>query len=168
MRAYVPAVDRAHLARPQAEMPALRHADGLEQTLRPKADPKQHPEAFYHGLRLCGTDGSNFSLANTPQVKKTMTKAISRRAKAAFAKIGVSTLIELGLHNPIGAAIALRGESEMALAHHLIHQLPEKSLWINDRYYGVPCVVSAIAHAYPEGGREFLLRARRNLKARVV
>jgi hypothetical protein len=56
----------------------------------------------------------------------------------------------------------------MRLAHCLIPQLPKKSLWINDRYYGVPSLVVAIAEAHPEGGREFLLRVRRNLKVRVV
>ena len=25
--------------------------------LKPKAEPERHPEAFYHGLRLCGVDG---------------------------------------------------------------------------------------------------------------
>jgi hypothetical protein len=140
----------------------------LEAALSPKAKPKEHPEAFYHGLRLCGTDGSSFSVANTPQVKKTMTKAVSRRTKAAFAKVGVVTLVELGLHNPIGAAIGPAGESEMALAHYLIHELPEKSLWISDRYYGVPSLVMKIAELYPEGGREFLLRVRRNLKVRIL
>ena len=140
----------------------------LEAALSPKAKPKEHPEAFYQGLRLCGTDGSSFSVANTPQVKKTMTKAVSRRRKAAFAKVGLVTLVELGLHNPIGAAIGPAGESEMALAHYLIHELPEKSLWISDRYYGVPSLVLKIAEAYPEGGREFLLRVRHNIKVRVV
>lgn len=140
----------------------------LEAALSPKARLKEHPEAFYHGLRLCGTDGSSFSIANTPQVKKTAKKAVSRRSRAAFAKVGVVTLVELGLHNPIAAAIGPAGESEMALAHDVLHRLPEKSLWISDRYYGVPSLVLGIGEAYPEGGREFLLRARSNLKARVV
>jgi hypothetical protein len=140
----------------------------LEAALRPKAKPKEHPEAFYHGLRLCGTDGSRFSVANTPQIKKTMSKAVSRRSKAAFAKVGVVTLVELGLHNPIGAAIGPKGESEMALAQRLIDQLPEQSLWISDRYYGVPSLVITLGEVYPEGGREFLLRVRRNIKVRVV
>ena len=35
-----------------------------------KADPKRHLGAFYHGLRLLGIDGSQFSVSNTPQNKK--------------------------------------------------------------------------------------------------
>src|SRR5512137_1724586 len=55
----------------------------MEMALKPKADRRQHPRAFYHGLRLCGLDGSRFSVANTPQVKAQMSKAHSRRLKAA-------------------------------------------------------------------------------------
>jgi hypothetical protein len=45
---------------------------GLSAALKPKADPARHPDAFYQGLRLCGIDGSTFSVANTPQIKKRM------------------------------------------------------------------------------------------------
>jgi hypothetical protein len=47
----------------------------LEEALIPQALPTQHPEAFYQGLRLCGLDGSSFSVANTPQVKESLSKA---------------------------------------------------------------------------------------------
>jgi hypothetical protein len=63
--------------------------------LKPKAEPKRHPDAFYHGLRLCGVDGSTFSVTNTPQVKKRMRKAKSRRGRAAFPKVGVAVLVEI-------------------------------------------------------------------------
>jgi len=42
----------------------------MSAALKPKAQPGKHAEAFYHGLRLCGVDGSLFSVTNTPQVKK--------------------------------------------------------------------------------------------------
>ena len=51
----------------------------MASALEPKADPKQHLDAFYHGLRLCGLDRSRFSINNTPQVKRQMKKARSRR-----------------------------------------------------------------------------------------
>lgn len=140
----------------------------LEHSLKLKAQPKIHPHAFYQGLRLCGSDGSLFPIANTPQVKKQMTKAVSRRSKAAFAKIGVVTLVELGLHNPIGAAIGIKGESEMVLARQLIEHLPPESLWICDRYYGVPCLIVELDQIHPQGDRHFLLRVRRNIKSKVL
>jgi hypothetical protein len=161
-------ISDAALSQRRAVLPWQVFESILECALRPRAKLREHPEAFYQGLRLCGTDGTRFSVPNTPQNKKAMIKATSRRSKAAFAQVGVVTLVELGLHNPIGAAIGAAGESEMALAERLIDQLPEGSLWISDRYYGLPSVVMRIGEVYPKGGREFLLRVRSNLKARGV
>ena len=140
----------------------------LEETLEPKAQARKHPQAFYQGLRLCGTDGSQFSVANTPQVKKQMSKAVSRRGQAAFAKIGVATLVELGLHNPIAAAIGPQGESEMVLARQLIDRLPPQSLWICDRYYGVPSLIMEFDEIHGPGDRHFLLRVRGNIKSTLL
>jgi hypothetical protein len=133
--------------------------------LKPKGDPVRHPEAFYHGLRLCGVDGSLFSVTNTPQVKKQMRKARSRRGRAAFPKVGVAVLVELGLHNPLAAALGAKGESEMVLAKQVLSAQPKKSLVINDRYYGVPeLLVGLLA----EDQRHFLVRVRKNLQRRFL
>lgn len=136
--------------------------------LKPRAQAREHPNAFYAGLRLCGVDGSQFSVANTPQVKKGMRKAKSRRQRAAFAKVGVGVLVELGIHNPIAASIGNQGESEMTLAQKILPHLPEKSLLIADRYYGVAKVIGLFKELHPTGKREFLLRVRSNLKGRVL
>ena len=140
----------------------------LSSALKPRAQAKEHPSAFYAGLRLCGVDGSQFSVANTPQVKRQMKKARSRRQRAAFAKVSVGVLVELGIHNPIAAAIGSQGESEMALAQRILPHLPEKSLLIGDRYYGVAKVIGLLKELHPKGNREFLLRVRSNLKSRVL
>ena len=140
----------------------------MEEALVPKATPSQHPEAFYQGLRLCGLDGSRFSVANTPQVKESLRKANTRRHKAAFAKVGVAVLVELGLHNPIAAAIGPKDESEMVLSRQLLDRMPEKSLLIGDRYYGQPALLIQFKEMQPEGQREFLIRVKGNLKRRVL
>ncbi len=140
----------------------------MEAVLGPKAQEKKHPEAFYHGLRLCGADGSLLSIGNTPQVKKRMRKAKSRRCKAAFAKVGVAVLLELGIRNPLAAAIGPRGESEMVLARQLLDKLPEKSLFLADRYYGVPVLLIELKELHPDGRREFLVRVKRTMKRRVL
>ena len=140
----------------------------MEEALVPKARPKQLPEAFYQGLRLCGLDGSLFSVANTPQVKERLSKAKTRRHKAAFAKVGVAVLVELGLHNPIAAAIGPKEESEMVLSRQLLDRLPAKSLLLSDRYYGQPVLLIEFKETNPEGQREFLVRAKGNLKRRLL
>jgi hypothetical protein len=133
--------------------------------LKPKAEPERHPDAFYHGLRLCGVDGSTFSVTNTPQVKKQMRKAKSRRGRAAFAKVGVAVLVELGLHNPLAAALGAQGESEMVLAQRVLAAQPAKSLLLGDRYYGVGEVLVGLS---AQDQRHFLVRVRKHLQRRFL
>ena len=140
----------------------------LSESLRPKAKLPLHSDAFYKGLRLCGADGTLFSVANTPQAKKKMKKARSRRSRAAFAKVGVVVLVELGLHNPIAAAIDPNGKSEAYLADQVIIKLPPQSLYLADRYHGNPKQLIAFRRTHPDGQREFLIRVRSNIKSRVL
>ena len=153
------------LAQRRALMPLDVFQGMMSAALKPKADPAQHPEAFYDGLRLCGIDGSTFSVTNTPQVKKRMRKARSRRGRAAFPKVGVAVLVELGLHNPLAAALGPEGESEMVLAKRLLPAQPEKSLLISDRYYGAPAL---LVNLPAEGQRHFLVRVKGNLQRRLL
>src|SRR5271166_2193174 len=148
------------LSQRRALLPATLFEQIMAAALRPKARPAQHPQAFYHGLRLCGLDGSQFSVANTPQVKKQLRKAKSRRGRAAFPKVGVAVMVELGLHNPLAAAIGTRGESEMVLAKNVLAAQPEKSLLIMDRYYGTAQLLVGLP---AERERHFLVRVKRNL-----
>ena len=133
-----------------------------------KAQEKNHPEAFYQGLRLCGADGSLLSISNTPQVKKQMRKAKSRRCKAAFAKVAVAVLLELGIRNPLAAAIGTRGESEMTLSRQLLDKLPENSLFMADRYYGVPVLLIELKELHPDGHREFLVHYDREIRLGIL
>jgi len=153
------------LAQRRALLPLEIFEGMMEAALKPKADPTRHADAFYHGLRLCGVDGSAFSVTNTPQVKKRMKKARSRRGRAAFPKVGVAVMVELGLHNPLAAALGPNGESEMVLAKRVLSAQPEKSLLISDRYYGVPALLIGLP---AEGDRHCLVRVKTNLKRRLL
>src|ERR1017187_4189097 len=153
------------LAQRRALLPPAVFEQLISAALKPKGDPKLHPEAFYHGLRLCGVDGTQFSVTNTPQVKKQMRKARSRRGRAAFPKVGAVVMVELGLHNPLAAALGVKGESEMVLAHRVLSAQPEKSLLINDRYYGVPGLLVGLPGS---GDRHLLVRVKKNLQRRLL
>jgi len=153
------------LAQRRALLPPAVFEELMGAALKPKADPVRHPEAFYHGLRLCGVDGSLFSVTNTPQVKKQMRKARSRRGRAAFPKVGVAVMVELGLHNPLAAALGVKGESEMVLAKQVLSVQPAKSLLLSDRYYGVAQLLVGL---FGEEERHFLVRVKRNLKRRLL
>lgn len=136
--------------------------------LQRRADPKQHPQAFWHGLRLMTLDGTRAALRNTPAILRGFKKAISRRMKAAFAQVQAVVLLETGLHNPVAAAIGGKGESELALALRLVVQLMAGDLLLADRLYGVQKVVAQLLARTREVGAEFLVRVRQNLKARVL
>jgi hypothetical protein len=153
------------LAQRRALLPLEIFEGLMDAALKPKADPVDHADAFYQGLRLCAVDGSSFSVTNTPQVKKQMQKARTRRGRAAFPKVGVAVMVELGLHNPLAAALGAKGESEMVLAKRVLSAQPEKSLVINDRYYGTPALLVGLSG---EGDRHFLVRVKAKLQRRLL
>lgn len=136
--------------------------------LRTLAQAATHPEAFWRGWRLVALDGTQFSLTNTPQVKATARKAKSRRGRAAFAKITAGVLLELGLHNPLAAAIGRGGQSEWALALELLARLPAQALLLADRLHGCAAFVAAAQTACEKVGSHFLIRARTNIRVQVL
>jgi hypothetical protein len=143
-------------------------ADLMRRALRPRATARRHRDAFWRGWRLVALDGTQFSLINTPQIIATVTKAVTRRGRAAFAKITTAVLLEVGLHNPLAAAIGRKGESEWALAQRLLAQLPKHALLLGDRLYGVIAFARAAQQACRRVGSHFLLRASRTVKPRGI
>ena len=68
----------------RARLPWDIFADLMRRVLRPRATRRQ-PTAFWRGWRVVALDGTTFSLTNTPQITATMSKARTRRGRAAFA-----------------------------------------------------------------------------------
>jgi hypothetical protein len=143
-------------------------AELMRRALRPRAIAHQHRDAFWRGWRLVALDGTQFSLINTPQITDTFAKAVTRRGRAAFAKMTTAVLLEVGLHNPLAAAIGRHGESEWALAQRLLAQLPTHALVLGDRLYGVVAFARVAQRACRRGGSHFLLRASRSVKPRLI
>jgi hypothetical protein len=135
----------------------------MKNALKPMADMKHDPSCFYKGWRLCGIDGSQWSVTNTPQILGKMTKAASRRFEAAFAKIEMSVLVELGLHNPLAAEIGIKGEGEWHLSARILTSLPAGSLLILDRLYGCGKYLHELIQACHSRQSEVLVRARGNV-----
>jgi hypothetical protein len=151
----------------RARLPWEIFAELMRRVLRPRAT-RRDPTAFWRGWRLVALDGTQFSLTNTPQITATMKKARTRRGRAAFAKIWTAVLLEVGLHNPLAAAIGRHGESEWALAQRLLAQLPKRALLLGDRLYGVAAFVVHARAACARVGSHFLLRASRSTKPRPI
>jgi hypothetical protein len=151
----------------RARLPWEIFAELMRRVLRPRAQ-RRHREAFWRGWRLIALDGTQFSLTNTPQITASTAKARTRRGRAAFAKLTTAVLLEVGLHNPLAAAIGRHGESEWALAQRLLAQLPKHALLLGDRLYGVAAFVVHARAACTRVGSQFLLRASRSTKPRLI
>lgn len=139
----------------------------VQAALRPLALRKEHPQAFYHGWRLVGMDGSQFSVSNTPQLLGRLSKAASRRWRAAFAKVPMSWLMELGTHAPLAAVVGTEQESEWELSHRLLSHLQSGWLVLADRLYGVGAFVNELLIATQRMGSHFLVRVRGNLRVHL-
>jgi hypothetical protein len=139
----------------------------MRAALRPLAQKKKHAEAFYRRWRLLAIDGVQFSLNNTPAIKRQSSKAKSRRGRAAFAKMGASVLLELGLHNPLAAAIGRHQESESSLSRSLLAQLPAGCLLLADRLHGYAAFLAPVLDRCRAVKSEFVVRVQRRVKARV-
>jgi len=139
----------------------------LRATLRPLATLAAHPSAFYRGWRLVGLDGSQTSVSNTPQLLRHLSKAASRRFHAAFAKVPLCWLVELGTHAPLAVVVGLAQESEWGLAHRLLGQLPAGCLLVADRLYGVAAFVNELLVVGQSVGSQWLVRVRHNGKSLV-
>jgi hypothetical protein len=162
---FADALSESAWADRRARLPWAIFADLMRRVLRPKATRRQ-TNAFWRGWRLVALDGTTFSLTNTPQVNASVTKARTRRGRAAFAKLTTTVLLELGLHNPLAAGIGRHGESEWALAHRLLAHLPKRALLLGDRLYGVAAFLVHARATCDRVGSHFLIRASRSTKPR--
>lgn len=152
----------------RARLPWQIFADLMQRALRPQATRHRHRDAFWRGWRLVALDGTQFSLINTPQILDTIPKARTRRGGAAFGKITTAVLLELGLHNPLAAAIGRRGQSEWALAPSLLARLPKGALLLADRLYGCAAFAAQAWAVCDRVGSHFLLRAKTGIKSRLI
>jgi hypothetical protein len=113
------------------------------QVLRPRAQAGQHEESFYRGHRLLGVDGTEWSLRNTEAITAQQgPRHTNGKKEAAFYKWGTAVLLELGTHQPLGAACALRpldpAQGELNIARRVLGAIPsqEDTLLLADRLYG--------------------------------
>jgi hypothetical protein len=152
----------------RARLPWQVFTELMRRVLRPLAHPRRHPAAYWRGWRLAALDGTQYSVTNTPQNLGALPKAKARRGRTAFAKITASVLLELGLHNPLAAAIGRNGQSEWELSLSLLAQLPKQVLLLADRLSGCAAFAAQALRACQRVGSHFLFRARTQIKVQVV
>ena len=159
--------ESAHAQR-RAGLPVELFDQIMAEALRPLAEEARHPEAFYRGWRLVGIDGTEWSATNTPAIRAALPKAASRRLAAAFAKLRLVTLVELGVHQPLAAAAGPASQGELTLAAKLWSRVPDHSLVIGDRLFGTPRTLHQALQAWAGRDVACLVRIRKNLKVRIL
>jgi hypothetical protein len=107
-------------------------------------------------------------VSNTPRLLAAVPKAASRRLQAAFGKLQIVTLIELGLHNPLAAAVAVAGVGEVTLARKIWRHVPADALLIIDRGFGTTSNLHAALEAWEGKAAQWLARIRKNIKTKLL
>jgi hypothetical protein len=77
-------------------------------------------------------------------------------------------LVELGIHNPLAAAIGIEGDSEQSLAKELLEAIPERSLLLADRLYGTGAFLVLLTAALAKRPGHYLVRVASNLKPKLL
>ena len=140
----------------------------LRVALRPLARAAEHSGCFFKGLRLTGIDGTQWSLSNTPQINAATTKTRTRRGLAAFAKLSMVALVELGTHAPLAAVFAAGALRELAWSVVLLAQLPQRSLLLLDRLYGQAPMLDDLQKGCAASESHFLVRVRQKLAVALL
>ncbi len=132
--------------------------------LKVRSDLDNEPFSFYGDRLLVALDGTSFDLKNTEDLAKHFTKAKARRSKdvpakeAAFARVNVSCLVELGLHNPLGLEVGSDEDSEVTLGNKLIDRIPVDCMFLADRLYGNACFVDKLLSHFKGSKGAFVIR----------
>ena len=99
----------------------------------PLADPTQHPQAFYAGLRLVAFDGSNFEVADEAGNATAFGYPGSRTGHAAYPQAQCAVLIECASHAVLGANLGAYRKAEWAICEPLLAHLNAAMLCLADR-----------------------------------
>jgi hypothetical protein len=140
----------------------------LPAVLRPLADIERHVGAFHRGYRLLAFDGTRFNLRNTAAINAQAHRTPCNKGGGvpAFAHMLGVVLIELGLHQPLGAAFGWQGEGELTLTRQILarQSLPERCLLLADRLFGIPSLMWELAPMLEKSGGAVLVRVKSNLR----
>lgn len=144
----------------------------LPVVLRPLADRSLHPAAFHRGYRLLAFDGTRFNMRNTPAINAGALKNACSKGSGvpAFAHLLGVVLVELGLHQPLAASFGWQKEGELTLTRKILarQSLPERSLILADRLFGLPSLMLELAPMLEASSSAVLFRVRSSIKATRV
>jgi hypothetical protein len=120
----------------------------------------------WRGLMVLGGDGSTLRVPDSPENRTEFRLPPSSRSTAGYPQVRVAALMVLRSHLWLDFEFADCRTGESSVAWPLIQRVPEESVTLLDRYY----IDYAQLHQLHQTGkdRHWLVRARKNLKWRVV
>jgi hypothetical protein len=122
--------------------------------LRPLADPRLDPSAFYHGRRLLALDGTTLTVADTPANDRSFGRAGNQHGQSGYPLLRLAALCEVGTHALLGWIARAFRVGEQALAARLWPAVPAGALLLADRNFHAFELWQAAA----AGGWDLLLR----------
>ena len=99
----------------------------------PLANPVDHPQAFYAGLRLVAFDGSNFEVPDETANAAAFGYPGSRTGHAAYPQAQCAVLVECATHAILGANLGAYRAPEWDICKPLLSRLHAGMLCLADR-----------------------------------
>ena len=99
----------------------------------PLADERQHPEAFYAGLRLVAMDGSTFEVPDEADNVKHFGYPGSRTGHAGYPHAQCAVLVECASHAILDANMGAYRDSEWEVCKPMLRSLKPGMLCLADR-----------------------------------
>lgn len=104
-----------------------------ERACVPLANVREHPQAFYAGLRLVAIDGSNFEVPDEASNVAAFGYPGSRTGQAAYPQAQCAVLVECATHAILGAHLGPYRASEWEVCKPLLWRLSAQMLCLADR-----------------------------------
>ena len=106
-----------------------------QQVVRPLADYRVDPQAFYHGWRLLALDGTTFTTADTPENEQAFGRANNQHRSSGYPLLRAVALCEVGTRVLWAWLSAPFKTSETVLANQLLPEIPAHALLLADRNF---------------------------------
>ena len=116
------------------------------------------------GLRVMGIDGSTARTPDSAANRAHFGLPGSSRGRAAYPSMRLLTLFDIGSRITVALRRAPYSTGEMTLAHSILPSVPKDTLIVLDRYF----LGYEFLHDLQQHGSNFIVRVKRNTKAKVV
>ena len=141
-RRLLPADQAAHRLPSRATLAAARQRLGAEplrlvaqHALRPLAEAKTVPDAFYQGLRLLALDGFSLAVPDTAANATLFGRHANQHGGSGYPGVRVVALLEAATHATLDYELDAGTASETVLAATLLERLPPGNLLLWDRHF---------------------------------